>query len=242
MKNEFVYSYQLDASNASKPLTLDQVNQWSSNDGLLWLHLNYTDAQALVWIQNSDLPDIEKDALTTRRIRPRLNQTKEGFFLSLRGIDLESDAPSDVPAEMVSIRGYYTKNMIVTTSDRPVRALDRVSAHIMGGYGPKTIGAFILCLCDHLTSHKIEVIDSLDDKLTALEDQVMNSSDENLRNNIAVLRRETVYLRRYVTPQRDAIAKLLTIDTPLLSLSDKQKIHEVNEKLIHVVGRFKCHP
>ncbi|GAA04060.1 zinc transporter ZntB [Photobacterium leiognathi] len=235
MKNEFVYSYQLDASNASKPLTLDQVNQWSSNDGLLWLHLNYTDAQALAWIQNSDLPDIEKDALTTRRIRPRLNQTKEGFFLSLRGIDLESDSPSDVPAEMVSIRGYYTKNMIVTTSDRPVRALDRVSAHIMGGYGPKTIGAFILCLCDHLTSHKIEVIDSLDDKLTALEDQVMNSSDENLRNNIAVLRRETVYLRRYVTPQRDAIAKLLTIDTPLLSLSDKQKIHEVNEKLIHVL-------
>ncbi len=80
--------------------------------------------------KNSDLPDIEKDALTTRRIRPRLNQTRN---LSLRGIDLESDSPSDVPAEMVSIRGYYTKSMIVTTSDRPVRALDHYSGPCRDG-------------------------------------------------------------------------------------------------------------
>ncbi|PSV31189.1 MULTISPECIES: zinc transporter ZntB [unclassified Photobacterium] len=235
MQNCFTYSYQLDASNGASPLSLDQINNWSSNDGLMWVHLNYTDEEALAWIKNSHLPDVEKEALTTQRIRPRLNQTKEGFFLSLRGIDLDSDNQSDPPSEMVSIRGYYTHNTIVTTSDRPVRALDRVAAHINGGFGPKTIGAFILCLCDHLTSHKIEVIDSLDDKLTQLEDQVMNNSDDDLRNNIAQLRRETVYLRRYVTPQRDAIAKLLTIDTPLLSLSDKQKIHEVNEKLLHVI-------
>ncbi|WP_305415860.1 hypothetical protein [Photobacterium leiognathi] len=58
--------------------------------------------------------------------------------------------------KVVSIRGYYTKNMIVTTSDRPVRVLDRVSAHIMGGYGPKTVSAFITAVCDHPTSHKIE--------------------------------------------------------------------------------------
>ncbi|KJG00574.1 zinc transporter ZntB [Photobacterium angustum] len=235
MQNCFTYSYQLDASNGASPLSLDQINNWSSNDGLMWLHLDYTDKKALAWINNSHLPDVEKEALTTQRIRPRLNQTKEGFFLSLRGIDLDSDNQSDQPSEMVSIRGYYTHNTIITTSDRPVRALDRISAHINGGFGPKTIGAFILCLCDHLTSHKIEVIDSLDDKLTQLEDQVMNNSDDDLRNNIAQLRRETVYLRRYVTPQRDAIAKLLTIDTPLLSLSDKQKIHEVNEKLLHVI-------
>ncbi|KJG34287.1 zinc transporter ZntB [Photobacterium angustum] len=235
MQNCFTYSYQLDASNGASPLSLDQINNWSSNDGLMWLHLDYTDEKALAWINNSHLPDVEKEALTTQRIRPRLNQTKEGFFLSLRGIDLDSDNQSDQPSEMVSIRGYYTHNSIITTSDRPVRALDRISAHINGGFGPKTIGAFILCLCDHLTSHKIEVIDSLDDKLTQLEDQVMNNSDDDLRNNIAQLRRETVYLRRYVTPQRDAIAKLLTIDTPLLSLSDKQKIHEVNEKLLHVI-------
>lgn len=235
MQNCFTYSYQLDASNGASPLSLDQINNWSSNDGLMWLHLDYTDEKALAWINNSHLPDVEKEALTTQRIRPRLNQTKEGFFLSLRGIDLDSDNQSDQPSEMVSIRGYYTHNSIITTSDRPVRALDRISAHINGGFGPKTIGAFILCLCDHLTSHKIEVIDSLDDRLTQLEDLVMNNSDDDLRNNIAQLRRETVYLRRYVTPQRDAIAKLLTIDTPLLSLSDKQKIHEVNEKLLHVI-------
>lgn len=235
MQNCFTYSYQLDASNGASPLSLDQINNWSSNDGLMWVHLDYSDEKALAWINNSHLPDVEKEALTTQRIRPRLNQTKEGFFLSLRGIDLDSDNQSDQPSEMVSIRGYYTHNTIITTSDRPVRALDRISAHINGGFGPKTIGAFILCLCDHLTSHKIEVIDSLDDKLTQLEDQVMNNSDDDLRNNIAQLRRETVYLRRYVTPQRDAIAKLLTIDTPLLSLSDKQKIHEVSEKLLHVI-------
>ena len=235
MPNCFAYCYQLNSDHSKPALSLDKINNWQPNDGLLWLHLNFTQPKAQQWIQQSDLPDIEKDSLINDRDRPRLNQTKEGFFLALRGVNIGKNAQGKPSDQMISIRGYFTKNLIITTSNQPVAAFSRIAAHIDGGFGPTSIGNFILSLCDHLASHKMKVIDTLDEQLTKLEDQVMTGSDANLRNNIAVLRRETVKLRHYVTPQRDALAKLITIDTQLLSLSDRQKIHEVNEKISHAL-------
>ncbi|MCD9515111.1 zinc transporter ZntB [Photobacterium carnosum] len=235
MPNCFAYCYRLNGDHSKPALTLDKINNWQSTDGLLWLHLNYTQPQAQQWIQQSQLPDIEKDSLTNDRERPRLNQTKDGFFLALRGIDIDKNTQNKPSDSMVSIRGYFTKNLIVTTSNQPVVAISRIADHINGGFGPTTIGNFILSLCDHLVSHKMTVIDTLDEQLTELEEQVMTDNDMKLRNNIAVLRRETVKLRHSMTPQRDALAKLITIDTPLLSLAERQKIHEVDEKISHAL-------
>ena len=235
MPNCFAYCYLLNGDHPKQALTLDKINNWQPTDGLLWLHLDYTQPQAQQWIQQSQLPDIEKDSLINDRDRPRLNQTKDGFFLALRGVNIDKNAQGKPSDNMLSIRGYFTKNLIITTSNKPVVAISRIAAHIEGGFGPTSIGNFILSLCDHLASHKMKIIDTLDEQLTELEDQVMTDSDVNLRNNIAVLRRETVKLRHYVTPQRDALAKLITIETPLLSLADRQKIHEVNEKINHAL-------
>ncbi|MDP2532743.1 CorA family divalent cation transporter [Photobacterium damselae subsp. piscicida] len=81
----------------------------------------------------------------------------------------------------------------------------------------------------------MNLIDVLDDQVTDLEDRILAKANPDLRSDVAVIRRQTVYTRRYVAPQRDALAKLMTTETPLLSLTDRQKLHEVNDKLSHVL-------
>lgn len=80
MPNCFAYCYLLNGDHPKQALTLDKINNWQPDDGLLWLHLDFTQPQTQQWIQQSHLPDIEKDALLNDHDRPRLNQTKDGFF------------------------------------------------------------------------------------------------------------------------------------------------------------------
>ncbi|HIF9230216.1 TPA: zinc transporter ZntB [Photobacterium damselae] len=232
MTNCFVYSYVLNGKLKYSQLTLEQINDWDDEDGLLWLHLNYNSPDAQEWIKNSDLPDIEKDSLLASRIRPRANRSKDGLFLALRAINLNDSPKED---DMTSVRGYFTKHLIVTTSNHDIDSLQSIANHIRDGFGPKNTGSFIVSLCDHLASHKMNLIDILDDQVTDLEDRILAKADPDLRSDVAVIRRQTVYTRRYVAPQRDALAKLMTTETPLLSLTDRQKLHEVNDKLSHVL-------
>jgi len=43
-----------------------------------------------------------------------------------------------------------------------------------------------------------------------LEDQVLDANSSSLRFDLAELRRQTISLRRYLAPQRDAFAKLIS--------------------------------
>ncbi|WP_025819385.1 zinc transporter ZntB [Shewanella marina] len=232
MSQCFIYEYLLNGQQACSSLSEDQLSKWKKTDGLIWIHLNYTNDEAKQWILNSDLADIEKSALLAKDVRPRVNQTKDGLFMALRGINLN---PEDKPEDMVSVRCYIEKNRIITTANRTFASLDTIADHIEQGFGPDSIGSFVVSLCDHLTAHKSDIIETLDDKLAQLEDAVEFNTDAKLRNDIAVLRRQTVSLRRYLLPQREAFSKLVTDSSPLLSISDRQKLHEVNDKLIRVL-------
>ncbi|MDP2514189.1 hypothetical protein Q8W17_03910 [Photobacterium damselae subsp. piscicida] len=81
MANCFVYSYVLNGKLKYSQLTLEQINDWDDEDGLLWLHLNYNSPDAQEWIKNSDLLDIEKDSLLASRIRPEPTVLKMGCSL-----------------------------------------------------------------------------------------------------------------------------------------------------------------
>ena len=228
-----MYASILDGIAHDRPLTQDQINHWQPNDGLLWIHLNYTTKDAQEWINGCDLPDIAKDMLLADRVNTKANQTREGLFLSLRAINLK-DSPRE--EDMTPVRGYFTRHRIVTVSNRYINAINSIANHIQDGFGPGNTGSFIVSLCDHLANHKIILIDLLDDRVTDLEERVLTEHDPALRNDIAVIRRQTVYIRRYVAPQRDVLVKLMTTETPLLNTDDRQKLHEIKDKLSHVIN------
>ncbi len=233
MTHCFVYGFILDRPTNDQPLTLGQICHWQTGDGLLWVHLDYTNHEAQDWINNSSLPDTVKALLLTRHAHTGAHQTREGLLLSLYAINLK-DSPKE--EDMTPVRGYFSPHRIVTVSNQTTAAISSIANHIQEGFGPQTTGSFIITLCDRLANHKITLIDLLDDRVTDLEERVLTEHDSALRNDIAVIRRQAVYIRRYVAPQRDALIKLVTTETPLLNRTDRQKLHDIKDKLTHVIN------
>ena len=55
-----------------------------------------------------------------------------------------------------------------------------------------------------------DTVDNFEDEVSALEDRVLSGAASTLRYDLALLRKQTIALRRYLAPQREALNRLVT--------------------------------
>ncbi|MGL5409193.1 MAG: CorA family divalent cation transporter, partial [Shewanella sp.] len=127
------------------------------------------------------------------------------------------------------------KQRIISTSDRQLHSVKDVAEQIMVGTGPTTTGDFIVAICENLTNRKVEFIDSLEDQLGQVEEQVVSGNVKDLRTDIAELRRQTVAIRRYLAPQKEAYSKMVSDQLNLFNDHERLKLREINDKLIRTI-------
>ncbi|WP_394496735.1 zinc transporter ZntB [Shewanella sp. ENK2] len=233
MDTGFIYCLLLTGSNAGKSLSASELEQWQPNDGLLWVHLRYSHPDAQQWIINAQLPQTETDTLLAEHTRPRTLSSPDGILMALRGINLN---PNSAPEDMVSMRIYAQQHRIISTCERQLQSVKDIAEQIINQ--PNSINSsanFLVSLCERLTERKMELIHNLEDELDTLDDQITLPSAATLRVDIAELRKQTVTLRRYFSPQRDALSRLLNDSHFLFDNEHKLRIREINETLIRVI-------
>lgn len=230
MPEGLISSLLLNGTNVGQHLTHEQAGNWQPQDGLLWLHFDYKHKKTRNWLKNiCKLPPLETEALLVQDTRPRIVRAGNGLLLALRGINLN---PGADPEDMVSIRLYIDQQRIISTCSRQLLAVKELQQAISDGSGPQSSGDFLLSLCGKLTDRKIDFIDQLEDKLADMEELLVSGEGRELRVDVAELRRQTVVLRRYLAPQREAYIKLLNDSASLFDDSQKRRFGEISDTLI----------
>jgi zinc transporter len=75
-----------------------------------------------------------------------------------------------------------------------------------------------------------DVVSEIDDSVDELEELVMTEESYELRPKLANLRRQTISMRRYISPQRDVLARLQNERISWLGDIDKVHIREIAER------------
>lgn len=195
----------------------------------IWVHINRNAARAQQWIaEESGLRPLIQEALLAEETRPRCLAIDDGILLNLRGVNLN---PGSDPEDMVSIRLWLEKDRIVSSRARRLMAIEDLRQTIDAGKGPEDTGAFVVMLADRLTARMDPSLDTLQDQLDALEDSMITSLSRELRTELAELRRETIMLRRYIAPQRDALRQLVALEVPWMSQRRRQRLTEVADRV-----------
>lgn len=226
-----VYAYLFDGSGRGKKLEAEQIESWKPEHGLLWLHFEYTNDVAKQWVlESSGLADVCAEALVTEETRPRCTVVGEGVLLALRGVNLN---PGSDPEDMVSIRLYIDESRIISTRKRQLLSVANLVKSIEEGNAPSSAGEFITRLTAGLTEMMQGTIDDLEERSALVEEDAISSSNyHKLRNELLAIRRETIILRRYLAPQREALSKLYMEKIPWLDDSNRIALREVTDKLI----------
>lgn len=159
------------------------------------------------------LPDIPAASLTAPETRPRCEPYGDGVIVNLRGINLNDDGPAD---QMVAVRLWVTKDLVVTVQARRVRALDALGQETAEGAAPATPMAFVAQLARKLMRRVRDEVFELSDRVDGMEDSVVDDGAP-LPQALAEERRMAIRLRRYLGPQRDALDALVALDSPLMT-------------------------
>lgn len=227
--NGLIGAYVLDGKGGGQKVGWKEIQEWKPTDGLLWVHLDYTAPEAQQWIkEEKQLEEVVGDALLAEESRPRVTAFDDGLLISLRGVNLN---PGADPEDMVSLRIWADKSRVITTRRRKLLSVADLSTAIEMGTGPRTAGEFLEDVADRLMSRMGGVIDQLEDKVADLEEAVLTAQSHELRPKLASIRRDAINLRRYMAPQREAIARLQSEKISWLTDEDRVRLREVYDHL-----------
>jgi zinc transporter len=216
-----------------QPIDWKSIRKWTPAQGLLWLHLDYGQEAARQWLhQESGLDAVSCESLVAEETRPRIIAAADSLFLILRGVNCN---PGADPEDMVSLRMWIEEHRIITLSRRRVMAIEDLKQQIESGQGPRSAGDFLVMVAHKLVDRMGEVISDLDDAVDELEDRVLTEKSYELRPRLANLRRQTIQMRRYISPQRDVMARLQSERVSWFGPLDPIHIREVAERTARYV-------
>ena len=101
--------------------------------------------------------------------------------------------------------------------------------------GPKNSAGFLVEITTRLIERMGPVIADLDDAIDGLEDRVLSQTNASLRGELWQLRRQAIALRRYIAPQREAMARLVTERVTWLDANTGQRLREVADRITRYV-------
>ncbi|RWR03681.1 zinc transporter [[Pantoea] beijingensis] len=223
--SDAIISCQLDGKGGLIPIEdKDVINC----DRPCWLHLNYTRRESADWLMSTPLlPDSVRAALSGDSMRPRVSKLSDGFMITLRSVNLNTESRPD---QLVAIRVFINEKLIISTRRRKVFAIDEVLSDLQNGNGPVDGGSWLVDVCEALTDHASEFIEQLHDKIIELEDALLEQQVP-ARGELALIRKQIIVMRRYMAPQRDVYARLASERLAWMDDNERRRMQEISDRL-----------
>ncbi|CAK0752501.1 zinc transporter [Azospirillaceae bacterium] len=228
----------LDGKGGCMPMNWQEVSRWRPEHGVLWIHLERDHPNAQDWVRTrSGIDPVFADVVLAEESRPRVEAVEDSLLIVLRGISRiaagqESDLGIGVDLVPIHLWVDWQRVISLRDSDHQLGALrDIRNAHAVGK-GPTRPGALLVQIADKVVKDLEPILDGMDEEVDRLDDLLMHrDSESGVRAALSDLRRRATHLRRYLSPQRDALNRLQHEEPSWLTGRDKVHLREVADKI-----------
>ena len=201
----FLTAYIISADGHARALEQNELTKPCQPDEYKWVHVQSDAPDSATILADLSVTSAISDALCAPETRPRAMQLDHGVLIYLRGINKSPDAD---PEDMVSLRIWCEKNLIVTArrKDRRLLSVQNLQDDVTSGNAPTSPSDLLLDLVMRIADRIHDAVDEIDEALIAFEEDIsLNKQD---RQSLADLRRQAATIRRFLAPQRDALDTL----------------------------------
>jgi len=227
-----VFAYLLDGEGGAQRIGWKEIEQWSPSNGCLWIHLDRLHSHSQSWLLDiSDVDATSCAALLDEETRPRAFETNSDQVVFLmRGVNLNEGAD---PHHLISLRIWADGTRLISLRSRHLVTEEDVQRDFRDKQGPKNIQELLIDLSWHLLNRLEPVIVALDDNMSELENELEDNDKPDGQAALSKLRRQTVNLRRYIAPQREAFSHLAKLKVNWLHLTESSAWRECSNILQH---------
>ncbi|MFK7831483.1 MAG: zinc transporter ZntB [Congregibacter sp.] len=225
-----IHAKRLDGAGGADEVAWSELSSAGALAEQLWLHFDFEDPQAQRWLENdSQLNDVAYRALISDETRPRSLNRGDNLLLTLRGINHNRGAE---PEDMVSLRLWTDGKRLITTRRRQLASTRDVIDELNAGSGPRSTVELLVYLIERITDRMSDTIESFEDELLDIEGRLLSDQTDGIRSELSMLRKRTVSVRRYLSPQREAMNRLVNEGLSWIDEMSRLKLREATDRLI----------
>jgi magnesium transporter len=202
-------------------------------DEYFWLDLSDPrDADAAALSEVFSFHPLAIEDTLKRGQRPKLDDFGEYMFLVYHAA---AGGEGESRVELEEVHAFLSGGYVVTIHAGRSAALEEVRRHLEA-QPPRSEQFVVYRILDALTDTFFPVLEALDDRMEALDEQIFDRPDPSQLEEITALRRELVSLRRVVTPQRDLLARTIEdiLEIPGLQVDSREYFRDVYDHAIRI--------
>ena len=214
----------LDGKGGGGNIDWSGVRRWTSDKGVLWLHLERDNEDARRWLRTeSGVDPVTCEALLVEDSRPRVEDIGDALFMVLRGINLSDKE------EMVPIHIWVDGSRVITMRDHSsnLSALREIREELTNNVGPTTSGKLFVKILRKIVKPVPPLLAQIDEDVDQLDLKITNHESVEARQQLGQIRRRATHLRRYLAPQREALATLQNEEVTWLNSRERNHLREV---------------
>ncbi|MBF0178854.1 MAG: hypothetical protein HQM03_02380 [Magnetococcales bacterium] len=205
-----------------------------------WLHLNRNSEASLAWVQtHSGMDASAARAFLADETRPRCSRFQDGAVLMLRSVNENKGHEFH---DMVALRLWVDARGILGMRGRRTFFMEEIHHAIETGQGPKTPTELLVMLLERMTLRMEPILENMRVQLEDLQTYLLAEHDAYemrrqgslIRQRLGRLRVAAVAMRRYLSPQKEAIARLMNEEFSWLG-------QEFRPRLLEVVNEITRH-
>lgn len=206
-----------------------------AGQGFLWLHVAGAGSGS-----RDDLPGyvphMAASALLASETRPRCDEIDRAALINLRGTGVPNGGEHD---PLVSIRVLVEARRVTSVSRNPLAALGKVEDAMRAGQLSDG-GDFVATLAQAISIELDPKIVELGDELDDCEEAIEHGDIYSLRRRIAVLRSRSIALRRFIAPDRNALAMMADLDFVWISKDDRLHLRDAADRFARMAEELEA--
>jgi zinc transporter len=174
----------------------------------VWMHLSAADEAVHGWLQcREDLPATVREFLSGNDRRPRVHLGSAYFFGVIS--DFELGGGADIDKGTSALRFYIDGARLITVRTVRMQSTDKLRHAVLDGDTFRDTTELFATLIRGLNETFAEKVNDLGDRLDDVEEGVLDGRHSDQRAELGSIRRDLVELKRYVDPERTALAQLI---------------------------------
>jgi magnesium transporter len=177
------------------------------------------------------------DALIEQHV-PKVDDWQEYMYLVLR--DVVYEAELDPAVIMPEIDVFLGKNFMVTYHPGQLKAVERVWHACQRDERFLQQGAdhLLYRLIDEMANDYMTAVSAMEEKLEWLEDEIFANSRLLTLEDILILKRAALQVRRVIGPQRDALNKLVREEFAVIDPRDRIFYRDLYDHMVRLYDRI----
>lgn len=169
---------------------------------------------------------------TRHQHRPKLESYSAYYFVIFYCIEVAPDGRLlTKPLNM-----FIGPNYLVTIHKQPIPQIQETLRRWRDPNSPlgQDLGALVYALLDALVDDYFPVIDTIAERIEDLEAKIFEEFDEKALQDIFMLKKDLLAVRRVVSPERDVMNVMLRREIPVFDVDDMAYLQDVYDHIVRI--------